>query len=159
MKWLITIVWITMIATTVGCNRGADRQADTKMIHDLERKWNEDFASRDAGKLASYYEEDAVLMPPGAPPSVGRESIRATLKQMLADPGLTLKFAAAQIDVAQSGELGYTRGAYVMTLTDPVTKNAIQDHGSYVTTYRKDPDGSWRVAADIATSDARLERQ
>jgi ketosteroid isomerase-like protein len=45
--------------------------------------------------------------------------IRATLKQMVADPALPLKFTAAKIDVARSGDLGYTRGAYVLTMTDP----------------------------------------
>jgi hypothetical protein len=39
-----------------------------------------------------------------------------------------------------------------MTVTDPQTKQIINDHGSYVTTYRKQPDGTWKAVADIATS-------
>ena len=49
--------------------------------------------------------------------------------------------------------MGYTQGAYVLTVTDPSTHKVINDHGSYVTTYRKQTDGSWKAVADIATSD------
>jgi hypothetical protein len=40
-----------------------------------------------------------------------------------------------------------------MAMTDPQRKQVINDHGSYVTTYRKQPDGAWKAVADIATSE------
>jgi hypothetical protein len=40
-----------------------------------------------------------------------------------------------------------------LTLTDPQTKQVVNDHGSYVTTYRKQPDGAWKAVADIASSE------
>jgi hypothetical protein len=40
-----------------------------------------------------------------------------------------------------------------MAMTDPQTRQVINDHGSYVTTYRKQPDGTWKAVADIATSE------
>jgi hypothetical protein len=40
-----------------------------------------------------------------------------------------------------------------MTVTDEATHRVINDHGSYVTTYRKQPDGSWKAESDIATSE------
>ena len=155
MKRWMTLAWVTMaIAMAVGCNRGRDTAADAQAIQDTEKRWNQDYLSKDADKLAAYYADDAVLMAPGMAPSVGRESIRATLKQLVADPALSLKFTSAKIDVAESGDLGYTRGAYVMTMTDAQTKKVVHDEGSYVTTYRKDADGKWRAVADIATSEA-----
>jgi ketosteroid isomerase-like protein len=57
------------------------------------------------------------------------------------------------VDVAKSGDLGYTQGSYKLTVTDPTTHKIINDHGSYVTTYRKQADGSWKAVADIATSE------
>ena len=155
MKRWMTLAWVTMaIAMVLGCNRGRDTAADAQAIQDTEKQWNQDYVMKDADKLAAYYADDAVLMAPGMAPSVGRESIRATLRQLVADPALSLRFSSAKIDVAESGDLGYTRGAYVMTMTDPQTKKVIHDQGSYVTTYRKDADGKWRAVADIATSEA-----
>lgn len=154
MKRLMMMVLATVtVAVAIGCNRGRDAQSEALAIQDTEKQWNQDYTTKDVDKLVSYYSEDAVMMAPGMAPSVGRESIRATLKQMLADPALTLKFTAAKIDVAESGDLGYARGAYVITMTDPQSKKPIHDQGSYVTTYRKDADGKWKAVADIASSE------
>lgn len=152
-RWITATCVMVAIAMAIGCNRGRDTQGDAQAIQDTERQWNQDYAAKDADKLAAYYADDAVLMAPGMAPSVGRESIRATLKAMVADPALSLKFTAAKIDVAESGDLGYTRGAYVLTMTDPQSKKVVQDHGSYVTTYRREEDGKWKAVADIASSE------
>jgi ketosteroid isomerase-like protein len=112
MKRIMKLLCVSMaIAMAVGCARGGDTQMDAQAIRDTEKQWNMDFASKDTDKLVAYYADDAVLMAPTIAPSVGRESIRATLHQMVSDPALTLKFSAATIDVAKSGDLAYTRGA------------------------------------------------
>ena len=66
---------------------------------------------------------------------------------------MSLTFQASKVDVAKSGELGYTQGSYKMTVTDPVTHKVVNDHGSYVTAYRKQAEGSWKAVSDIATSE------
>ncbi len=76
------------------------------------------------------------------------------MKEMVDDPALSLKFQVSRVEVSSSGDMGFTQGVYQMTMTDPASKRAISDHGSYVTTYRKQPDGSWKAVADIATSEA-----
>ena len=73
-------------------------------------------------------------------------------EEMLKDPALTLRFKADPVDVAKSGDVGYTAGSYTMTATDPSTHKVIHDRGTYVTTYRKQADGSWKAEANIATS-------
>ena len=93
-------------------------------------------------------------MVPGMASTSGKDAIRTSLKQMTSDPALSLKFHATKIDVSKSGDLAYTQGTYTLTSTDPQTHQIVNDHGSYVTTYRKQPDGTWKAVADIATSDA-----
>jgi ketosteroid isomerase-like protein len=73
-------------------------------------------------------------MTPGMPPSSGKDTIRNTLKQMVSDPALSLKFQSSKVEVAKSGDVAYTQGSYTMVMTDPQTKQVINDHGSYVTT-------------------------
>jgi uncharacterized protein (TIGR02246 family) len=127
--------------------------ADVKAIQDNETQWNADWASKDAAKIASHYADDAVLMVPGGPSTSGKDAIQKSLTGMVADPALALKFQAAKVDTAASGDMGYTQGTYTLTLTDPMSKKVVNDHGSYVTTYRKQADGSWKAVADIATSE------
>jgi uncharacterized protein (TIGR02246 family) len=127
--------------------------ADVKAIGDTEAQWNKDYEARDLDKIAAHYADDAVLMTPGSPAAKGMAAVRAEMQEMMKDPGLTLKFHATMTEVSKSGELGYTQGSYVLTATDPKTHKMVTDHGSYVTTYRKQADGSWKAVADIATSE------
>ena len=127
--------------------------ADVKAISDLEAQWVKDWAAKDVDKIAINYADDAVVMTPGGEPMRGKEGIHNGLKQMVADPALSLTFQASKVEVAKSGDLGYTQGSYKMSMTDPATKKVVNDHGSYVTTYRKQADGSWKAVADIATSE------
>ena len=143
-----------LLALLTACNQtGADTTADAQALKDNETRWNQDFAAKDADKLTAHYADDAILMSPGMPASNGKDAIHKLLQGMVTDPALTLKFSASKVEIAKSGDLGYTQGAYTMTMTDPASKQVINDHGSYVTTYRKGADGSWKAVADIATSE------
>ena len=154
MKPFASLCAMVAIALTVAaCNRAPETQsADVQALRDDETQWNQDYVSKDLDKIVAHYANDAVLMAPGMPASSGAEAIRSTLKQMVSDPALSLKFQASKIEVAKSGDLAYTQGSYTMAMTDPQRKQVINDHGSYVTTYRKQPDGTWKAVADIATS-------
>jgi ketosteroid isomerase-like protein len=92
-------------------------------------------------------------MAPGMPSGSGKDAIRKLLQGLLADPAVSLKFQASRVEVAKSGDIGHTQGTYTMTATDPATKKVVNDHGSYVTTYARQADGSWKAVADIATSE------
>jgi uncharacterized protein (TIGR02246 family) len=143
-----------VISMFTACNQGSvDRDADAKALQATEAQWNQDYASKDVDKIVAHYANDAVLMAPGTPSDHGKDAIRNTIKQMVADPAISLKFQPSKIEVAKEGDIAYTQGSYAMTLTDPRSKHVISDHGSYVTTYRKQPDGTWRAVADIATSE------
>ena len=42
-------------------------------------------------------------------------------------------------------------------MTDPKTKQVVHQQGSYVTTYKKQSDGSWKAVFDIASADMAPE--
>ena len=161
MKALAAICCAAALAWSIaGCKSDTATQstadthdADFKALSDTEVQWNNDFGARDLEKIASHYAEDAVVMTPGAPAMKGKDTIHKGLQEMLADPAMMLQFHANRIEVSKSGDLGYSQGAYTMKMTDPQTHKVVDDHGSYVTTYRKQADGSWKVADDIATSE------
>lgn len=155
MKRLAALLGATAIALmATACNKLADtHDADMQAIKDSETQWNQDWQSKAADKIAAHYADDAVLMVPGMAPTVGKDAILSSLKQMVADPAMSLKFHASVVEVAKSGDLGYTQGSYTLTVSDAQTKQLINDHGSYLTTYRKVADGTWKAVSDIATSE------
>lgn len=145
-----------LLLTLTACNQAPPaapntHDTDVKAIQDTETQWGQDWAAHDAAKIASHYEDDAVLMVPGGPPTTGKDAIQKALAATVSS--MDLKFQASKVDVASSGDLGYTQGSYTLALTDPKTKKVVNDHGSYVTTYRKQADGSWKAVADIANSE------
>lgn len=152
----LTFFILALVALTVSCARtpkSAETHAtDVQALKDNEAQWNKDYEAKDLDKLVGHYTDDAVLMAPGSAPFVGKEAIRAGLRQMLADSALSLKFEAARVEVATSGDMAYTQGSYTLTMTDPATKRVVNDRGSYVTVYKKQADGSWKAVSDIASS-------
>jgi ketosteroid isomerase-like protein len=163
MKVLATFFGTAAIALAMtACNQAppaatgaADtHDADVKAISDNEVQWNQDYAAKDLDKITAHYADNAVLMTPDAEAVNGKDAVRGALKQLLSDPAVSLTFKASKVDVSRSGELGYTQGSYQLTLTDPKTHKPISLHGSYVTTYRKQADGTWKAETDIATSGA-----
>lgn len=160
MKALAAICCAAALAWSMaGCNSNMGTQpiadthdADVKAIGDNEAQWNKDYAARDLDKIIGHYADDAVLMAPGTASIVGKDAIRKGVQELLSDPAILLQFHAARIDVSKSGELGYARGSYTMKMTDPATHKIAEDHGSYVTAYRKQADGSWKAVDDITVS-------
>ncbi len=136
-----------------GCGAAPDtHDADVKAIRDNEAQWNLDWAAKDMDKLIAHYADDVFFVSPGAPAVTSKDALRAAFKEMIGDPALSLKFQATRVEVAKSGEVAYTMGTYTLNATDPASKQVINDHGSYVTTYRKQADGTWKAVADIASS-------
>jgi ketosteroid isomerase-like protein len=60
--------------------------------------------------------------------------------------------AANKVGVARSGELGYTSGTYDFSMKDASGK-IISDKGKYVTVWKKQADGTWKVLLDTYNSD------
>ena len=126
--------------------------ADVKAISDYETQWNSEWAAKDADKVLAHYADDAIVMTPGEAPMKGKDAIKGGLGGMMSDKALSLSFKATKVDVAKSGDLAYTQGDYELTVTNPKTHKPVTDHGTYVTTYRKQADGSWKAVTDMATS-------
>jgi uncharacterized protein (TIGR02246 family) len=155
MKRLALLCVVAVIALGVtACNQMSDtHDADVAALKANEAQWVQDYASKDIDKLMAHYADDAVLMVPGEPAASGKDAIRTSLKLMLTDPTLALKFDPSKVEVAKSGDIAYTQGSYSLSMTDPQTKQLVNDHGSYVTTYRRQPDGTWKAVADIVASE------
>jgi ketosteroid isomerase-like protein len=81
-----------------------------------------------------------------------KDAIGKLFSGFFALPALKISWHPVRVQVAKSGELGYTSGTYQMAFNDPSGK-AISDTGKYVTVWKKQSDGSWKVLLDIFNSD------
>lgn len=128
------------------------RSADEAAIRAAVKEWSAAAQAKDAAKFTSFYTDDAVVMLEGAPDASGIAAIREAIAGMMQDPAFALSFEATSVVAARSGDLAYETGTYSMTMTGPDKKPAAQV-GHYVVVWRKQADGSWKVAVDAPISD------
>ena len=143
-----------MFGSLSACGSQASRDSQSAgeaSIRAAEAEMVKAAQARDAAKFASFYGDDAALMVPNAPLATGPD-IRQTLDQLFAAPGFSLKFEASKVVVAGSGDLGYSQGRYDLTVNDSQGRLSTEV-GKYVTVFRKQADGSWKLTADIFNSD------
>ncbi len=116
-----------------------------KTGEDWAKHWN----AKDLDKLVSAYAADAVYLPPHHAAVHGRDAIREYLKGPLAHGVTDLHFDVTYI--RQAGDVAYDVGTYAMTVPHDGARK--QDRGKYLTVWRKQSDGTWRIAADAWSSD------
>ncbi|MBI2680852.1 MAG: SgcJ/EcaC family oxidoreductase [Candidatus Solibacter usitatus] len=133
------------------------RAADAQAIRDLEKAWEQAFATKDVDKIGAFYADDASALLSNMPVINGVPAIKATLKAMVEDKNFAINFAATKVEVSKASDLAYSQGAYSLTLTDPKTKKAVTEKGKYVTAFKKQADGTWKAVADMLNGDGPPE--
>jgi uncharacterized protein (TIGR02246 family) len=128
--------------------------ADVKAIRNLEASLLQSIAAKDLEKFGAFYADDASALWPDVPVITGPAAIKAAFKPYLADKNFSENYASDKVDVAKSGDLGYSQGSLTYTFTDPKTKKVLTVKCKYVEVYRKQADGGWKAIADIFNEDA-----
>jgi ketosteroid isomerase-like protein len=134
----------------VGAASAAEPSAIEQTLRDLDDQWSKAAGAKDVDKTVSYYSEDAVVMPPNAASATTKEAIRALWKDLLTDANISWK--TKNVEVAQSGDLAFSSGAYEVTLNDPTGK-PVNDRGKFLEVWKKQADGKWKCTMDIWNSD------
>jgi len=150
---LALVGWAGLLVLGAGCG-GDPRPAAVQAVKDTEAQWLKDTALKDPVKFASYYADDALVLSPHMPLIAGRNQIQAGLTTLMADPNFALTFHSTRVDAANGGDLVYTIGAYARTVSDPVTRQPVTDRGNYLTVWKKQLDGTWKVATDMDNSES-----
>ena len=115
-----------------------------------EEQWNRDFAAHDVERLVGHYAPDATLKISGVPPLTG-SWVRRSVEAAVNDRALAMSFAHDRIEVARSGDLGYSRGHYRLTQTDRRTGQPVTEYGTYLTVWQRQADGRWKALEDFDT--------
>ena len=155
-RYGLPVMCAALSALLTSCTNSAPdtHDADVSALKDNETVWVKDAATKDLEKFVAHYADDASVLLPDTPILTGKDAIRGVLKPMIGDPNFAVTFEAAKVDVAKSGELGYTQGAYALTTSNPKTKAPATEKGKYLTVYRKQADGTWKAVEDTFMADA-----
>jgi ketosteroid isomerase-like protein len=88
--------------------------------------------------------EDAVLMRNNTL-VIGKEALKKSFQG--SPENVSLSWKPDFVDVGTSGDLGYTYGKFVYTLTDSLGKENVME-GVFHTVWKRQADGSWKFVWD-----------
>jgi ketosteroid isomerase-like protein len=128
---------------------------DEAAIRDTDKAFSAAATSKDIEGALAFYAKDAVVMPPNEPMAMSPEAIRKSFTAFMSAPGLSMSWEPTKAGVGHSGDLGYTLGTYQLSMTGPDGR-PISDSGKYLTIWRKQGDGTWKVEADMFNTDTAL---
>ena len=139
----------------VGCNVqvAVDFDAERDAIMNADRAWAESYAASEspADVFAGRFVDNGYLLPPDAPLAQGKDAIHAAITGLEAMPGFSVSWGPEVAEVGSGGDLGFTRGTYHIEVDGPEGPLAID--GKYLTIWKKQPDGAWKVVADMFNAD------
>ena len=126
----------------------AHEAGDIAAIRDLrQNKFAASFIAADSDGFLASITEDMVIMPPDEPPVTGHDTIRAWLEGFFAAYKTDLEYTGSDVSVA--GDVAFEAYAFRWTLTPVDGTEPIKQTGKGVYVFRRQADGSWRVARDI----------
>jgi uncharacterized protein (TIGR02246 family) len=120
----------------------ASAQRPTSPLMELTKQYLEAAKARDAAKVASFYAEDAVVMPPNAPPIKGRKAIQLDHERLFKESP-SFELTATPLASETSGALGYIQGEFVVK-----RQGGGEVRGKYVEVWKR-INGEWKILYDI----------
>lgn len=109
------------------------------------REFMDSVPAKDAARLAALYADDARILMPGRSVITGKSEILAFWKASLDGPVEQIALDTMHIEV--SGDLAYDVGTSTIMLK-PAGEAPHEEKGKYVTVYRRQRAGDWKMVVD-----------
>jgi uncharacterized protein (TIGR02246 family) len=141
------------VIVLLGCAQTARRENTQADIDALKQVREREIASLRDGhpdSLVAVFTTDAVLLPPGEPAVSGSDAIRRWAQGMLDQ--FTIKGGYTGSDVNVAGDWAIERYSGTMSVTPKKGGASVEDRLRGIHIYRRQSDGSWRIAQDIWNS-------
>ena len=142
---LLALAWIP--AACGGGPEPADPQELQAAVMDADRAFNQATQERGVEGWVSFFADDGALIGEGMGEIRGTDAIREAVAY-LSDPAFSLTWEPIRADVAASGDLGYTVGQYT-SRTEGEDGQVTVGQGLYVSIWRLQADGRWKVVMDL----------
>jgi uncharacterized protein (TIGR02246 family) len=156
-RLLLAIAFLGSLAISCANQPAPGPPPDTRAADEATIRANDaDFVTaaqtKDLDKAVAHYMDDAVLFAPGAPAVVGKDNIRKFFEPIINGPAMQFTFSDVKVDVARSGDIAVDSGSFESTGKDAKGKPVTQK-GRFVLVWKKQPDGSWKIAADTSANE------
>ncbi len=149
--WRAKYFGLGCVLLLLGCNSNT-QATEEAAVRQTDQDWSKAAQTKKLDDWVAFYSDDAVILPPNDPKATGKAAISKEIGALLSAPGLSISWEPEKVEVARSGDLAYTQGKYLLTMTGPQGK-PITDHGKTSEIWKKQADGRWKCAVDMWSSD------
>lgn len=155
MKSILPILVVTFLVATIVLPVSRPRvsatpKATVETLKQLEGEFMKTAGEKGSRGYMSYYAEDAVEVPNGAPFILGKVNIGKGMG-FLDDANNRLVWRPVGGDISSSGDLGYTYGSFEFHSKDKDGKLHV-DYGKYTSIWKLQADGKWKVVLDMGNT-------
>jgi uncharacterized protein (TIGR02246 family) len=123
----------------------ANKQAFTSLVPTFAKAFNRG----DTAGIAALFARDALRLTPNGPIMKGRKAIEANSAEAIKSGQKNIKFTA--IRGGSDGNLAYHVGRFAVDV--PTAGGTRKERGKYVDIYKRQKNGSWKIAVTIYNSD------
>jgi ketosteroid isomerase-like protein len=152
MRGVFTGVLILVLMSLVAPTARSGGPADKGALLAADLAFAKVTAEKGLEGWLSWFAPDAKIFLTGEAVVEGLESVKACYAKNGFDPK-ELRWKPSGGEMAASGDLGYTYGTASWPGTDE-KGNKVTRTGKYLTVWKRQADGSWKVVADIGNPDA-----
>lgn len=121
-----------------------------QLLFGLEARFAKDVAEHGGKAFAEWFAEDGVVLGNGQAPVIGRVAIAKSSTWLAKDYQLT--WTPTDAALSPSGDMGYTWGSFEGHSKD-ANGNPVTTNGRYMTIWRKEADGQWKVVLDAGANE------
>jgi ketosteroid isomerase-like protein len=151
----VSSLLIAAVALLAGC-AGApavNSQADIAAINASSSAYSAAAERGDAVAWLALWDEAGVQMLPNAPARSKEQLVAQVPAQWQARlEASDLKMFVTPLEVQVSGDWAYSRGVYAQEFTNKKTGQKALVDGKFLTVYRRQPEGSWKIYRDCFNS-------
>jgi len=155
MRSLLPVLVVAFLVVTISLpvrhpTVSAAPKASIETLNRLEGEFMKAAGEKGAQGYLSYYADNAVELPNGAPIISGKVNIAPGMS-FLDNKDNRLIWTPVGGDISSSGDLGYTYGNYEFHSKDNDGKPHIE-HGKYTSVWKMQKDGNWKVVLDMGNA-------
>jgi ketosteroid isomerase-like protein len=144
--WLMAgiLVFLAAVLATSSAQSGEDA------LLQADRDFNKATAEKKLEGWMQFMADDVVLL--RGKPVFGKDAAREAIKADWDDPTYSLTWEPKHAELFKSGKMGYTSGRWTYHGKNPKGEQGTLE-GDYLTVWKKQADGSWKVIYDGGAAD------
>jgi ketosteroid isomerase-like protein len=152
MKVFFSMMIVMVLVACETSPPSIDAEAEAAELMRISREWSEVAGSGNLEATLAYWDDDAVMMPPGMPPLKGKQAIREFIEASAGIPGSAIRWEPLEAHVSPSGDFAYLLERNQISFQNS-TGVQVTEWNKVLTVWRKQADGSWKNVVDMWNAD------